>query len=67
MSVDRATYRGMIVGKAIVYAHVFEEPLDMVPEEAFDLPVVEFGVNENSADVGLDDIRKALNKVSHYI
>lgn len=44
----------MVVGKGVVDGHVFEEPSDVGVEEAFDFFVVEFGVDENGADVGLD-------------
>lgn len=49
-------YGRVAVGKGVVDAHVFEEPADVGLEEAFDLLEVEFGVDEDGADVRLYDI-----------
>ena len=51
---------GMIVGEGVVDGHVFEEPFDVRVEEALDFVVVEFGVDEDGADIGFDDVGKAL-------
>ncbi len=53
---EEGTYGGVVVGKGVVDGHIFEEPSDVGVEEAFDFFVVEFGVDENGADVGLDYI-----------
>lgn len=54
----------MIIGKRIIDSHVLEEPPNMVLEEAFNLRKVEFGVDEDSPNVGLDNVREALDDVS---
>lgn len=51
---EMETYGGVVVGKGVVDGHVFEEPSDVAVEEAFDFFVVEFGVDEDGADIGLD-------------
>ena len=55
----------MIVGKSVIDIHVFEEPFYMLVKEAFDFAVVELRVNEESADVGLHNVRKSLICISN--
>lgn len=38
--------RRMVVGIGIVDVHVFEKPLDVLVEEALDLPVIELRINK---------------------
>lgn len=54
----------MIIGKRIIDAHILEEPSNVVLEKAFDLRKVEIGVNEDSPNVGLDNVREALDCIS---
>lgn len=58
------TYRGMVVGKSVIDVHILEEPPNVVFEEAFNFRKVELGVNKNCPDIGLDNVRKALDCVS---
>ncbi len=58
------TYCGMIIGKCIIDTHVLEEPPNVVLEEAFNICKVKLGVNEDSPDIGLDNVREALHCVN---
>lgn len=57
-------YCGMIIGKRIIDTHILEEPSNVVLEEAFNLRKVELGVNEDSSNIRLDNVREALDRVS---
>lgn len=50
----------MIVGEFVVDGHVFEEPADVVVEEALDFFEVELRVYENSTNVRFDNVGKGL-------
>jgi len=50
----------MAVGEGVVDGHVLEVPFHVHVEEALDFAVVERGVHEDGADVGLDDIGETL-------
>lgn len=50
----------MGVCKGVINAHVFEEPLDVRVKEAFDLTVVELGIDKHGTEVGLDDVGETL-------
>ncbi len=57
----------MIIGKRIIDPHILEEPPNVVLEEAFNLRKIELGVNEDSANIRLDNVREALDRVSHDV
>lgn len=45
------TYRGVVVGKSVVYRHVLEVPANVLVEETLDFFEVEFRINEEGSDV----------------
>ena len=51
------TYGGVVVGKGIVDAHVFEKALDVDFEESLDFFEVVLRVHEHGADIRLHDVR----------
>ena len=53
-------YGGVVVGIGVIDVHVLKEPFDVVVEEALNFSIIEFGVNEESANVRLDDIGECL-------
>lgn len=62
-----ATNYGMIIRKRVVYMHILEKTPDVGVEEAFDLMEVEFRVDEDSSDIGFDDVSKALKLCEHKV
>lgn len=50
----------MIVGKSVVDSHVFEEIADVLLKEPFHFPKVKLRINEDSPNVRLNYVRKAL-------
>ena len=50
----------MVVCEGVVDGHVFEEPADMLVEEAFDFCEVVLRVDEDGADVGFHDVGESL-------
>ena len=54
----------MVVGKGIIDTHVLEKPSDVLVEKALNFSIFEFGVNKESANIRLDDIRESLETVS---
>lgn len=53
----------MVVGISIVQIHVLEEPSYVLVKEALHLPVVEFRVNKEGANVRLHNVRESLRMV----
>ena len=51
---------GMVVRERVVDGHVNEEWPDVLVEESLDDGVVEARVDEDSTNVGFDDVRQAL-------
>lgn len=56
----RGTYGWVVVREGVVNGHVFEEPSDVLVEEAFDFCEIVFRVDEDGADVGFDNVRESL-------
>ena len=54
---------GVLVSEGIIERDVLEEPLDMLLEKLFDFSVIEAGVDEESADVGLNHVSKVFWRV----
>lgn len=50
----------MVVCEGVVDGHVFEEPSDVLVEEAFDFCEIVFRVDEDGTDVGFDDVGESL-------
>ena len=50
----------MIVGISIINIHVLEKPSYVFIKETLDFAVVELRVNEESANVGLHNVRESL-------
>lgn len=57
---EGGTYGWVVIGEGVVDGHVFEEPADVLVEEAFDFCEVVFRVDEDGADVGFDDVGESL-------
>ena len=56
-------YSRMVIGVSIIDIHVLEEPFDVLVEEALDLSIIEFGINEEGTDVRFHDIRESLRTI----
>lgn len=47
----------MVICKSVINGHICEEPFNVLFEETLDLTVVKLRVYEDSAHIGLDNIR----------
>lgn len=57
---QRGTYGWVVVREGVVDGHVFEEPSDVLVEEAFNFCEIVFRVDEDGTDVGFDDVGESL-------
>lgn len=56
----------MIIGKRIIDIHILEEPPNMIFEEALYFRIIKFRVDEDRPNIGLNNIREALDHVSLF-